>query len=152
MLRERAAPLGSVDGDVQAEVDYVWARVLLAPDNESPWNFLRGLCREYHHVRAVVRAKCLAEFGPGQGQDQQSAHVNVFACDLYAHLCEQAAAAASAGSEGLERGAGAADERRRLLLEAVASFDTLAAEDAIRTKYWRKRGATATAALNAAQE
>jgi hypothetical protein len=151
-----------VDGDVQAEVDYAWARVLLAPDNESPWNFLRGLCNEFHHVREDVRAKCLTQFKPrqdqdqdqaqAQGQGQQIVRVNVFACDLYAHLCEQAAAAASAGVAGIEGDSGAADERRRFLLEAVASFDSLAAEDAIRTKYWRKRGAAATAALNAAQE
>ena len=156
MLRERETPLGSVDGDVQAEVDYAWARVLLAPDNESPWNFLRGLCNEFHHVRADVRAKCLTQFKPGQdkGQDQgqQIERVNVYACDLYAHLCEQAAAAASVVVTGIEGDSGAADERRRFLLEAVASFNSLAAGDAIRTKYWRKRCAAATAALNAAQE
>ena len=137
VLHERPGGLTSLD-DVEAEVAFACTALRLAPHNESPWNFVKGLCRSYPMARSAIKCKCVDEFLKSDpDNDSGVGNPNIFALDVHAYICEQTALGA-----GPEDGS---EDRKALLQDAMTSYQILADADAIRSKYWRKRElATAT--------
>ncbi|KAK4692625.1 protein farnesyltransferase/geranylgeranyltransferase type-1 subunit alpha, partial [Lecanoromycetidae sp. Uapishka_2] len=85
---------GDVDSEVELEVvereiEYAKAAILLAPQNQSPWNCLRGVLRQ--QGRGVVCMKRFAEqFADLEKEDEvRSSHALDFLADVYAEEQEK---------------------------------------------------------------
>lgn len=133
VMHEAPTPIGldkSVPDSIDGEVQCTWERIAIAPENESPWNYLKGLCRHYTHIRAPMLERL---HGMTATKESGSTKVNVFALDLIASLCELLAPACGGGARG------DAHATMQLLQEAQDAYASLALHDSIRAKYWNKR-------------
>ena len=65
------------------EIEYTQGKIALAPQNQSPWNYLRGIVR--HRADHLATLKTFAEkFANVEDEDQiQSSHALDFLADIY---------------------------------------------------------------------
>lgn len=85
---------GIVNSDVEPaiierEIEYTKAAILTAPQNQSPWNYLRGVLRTQE--KGLVRMKSFAEqFADLEREDEvRSSHALDFLADVYAEEKEK---------------------------------------------------------------
>jgi protein farnesyltransferase/geranylgeranyltransferase type-1 subunit alpha len=137
----RASPEGEATPRVQAEIAFVEARIALAPDNESAWNYLRGIFRRVGwncggHGERIARLYC------GEGGGSKGARPCRHAMGVLAEVRMAAAVAVGAVGAGAAevRGAGA-DRSTEAASEAAGLFASLAAIDPIRANYYAFRRA-----------
>jgi protein farnesyltransferase/geranylgeranyltransferase type-1 subunit alpha len=87
---DRAATGQGLDPEViKREIDYTKSSILLAPQNQSPWNYLRGVLKR--QGRGLGDLKGFAQqFADLDKEDEvRSSHALDFLADLYAEQKEQ---------------------------------------------------------------
>ena len=74
---------------LEREIEYTKAAILMAPQNQSPWNYLRGVLRK--KGKGLVGMKRFAEqFADLEKEDEvRSSHALDFLADLYAEEQEK---------------------------------------------------------------
>ncbi|KAJ0407979.1 hypothetical protein ATCC90586_002007 [Pythium insidiosum] len=98
------------------EMAFAWTKINIAPHNESPWNYLRGLLRGHEdHFAVEVKAKCLALLA----DHQECIFPAALLVDLYDH-------------EGTSDSVSAAHELLDKLMNET---------DRVRAAYWQYRKA-----------
>jgi protein farnesyltransferase/geranylgeranyltransferase type-1 subunit alpha len=78
--------------DRQREIDYAFAKIAIAPHNESPWNYVRGMVRGHERVFAEqLREKCNAVLA----EHAQCVFAAALLVDVYASDATEAAVTAA---------------------------------------------------------
>jgi protein farnesyltransferase/geranylgeranyltransferase type-1 subunit alpha len=101
------------EGVIRGEIGFAFTSLNKVKNNESAWNYLKGLANKYPEVRALIRGRCDEMVSTSEGG-------NPFAVALLAELWEL-----EGSCQGLET--------------AVGLFTLLIDIDKIREKSWRKR-------------
>jgi len=105
---------------VTNEIDYVFNAIEKAPDNESPWNYLKGICNNHKDVCSSVLDTLLEYENP-----------NHFCHELIAFLTVMLTKDGSVC---------VSDEKKvKLFRDAGSIYQQLALRDGIRAKFWQKK-------------
>ena len=87
---KKADAEGAVSPDtVNSEIEYVKSKIALAPQNQSPWNYLRGLLKQNGHE--LIEAREVAEkYAPLDAEnDVRSSHALDLLADILAQTHEE---------------------------------------------------------------
>lgn len=73
---------------IEREIEYAKAAIHIAPQNQSPWNYLRGLLK--HQGQGLIEFKTFAEvFANVDKNDVRSSHALDFLADVHAERDEK---------------------------------------------------------------
>ncbi|OCK74820.1 farnesyltransferas-like protein [Lepidopterella palustris CBS 459.81] len=105
---------GVDDGVLEREMDYAKAAIYMTPQNQSPWNYLRGLLRYAKLPASTLKEFALEFASPEKPDEVHSSHALDLLADIYAE-----------------------EENKK---EAEKALDLLAKRfDPIRANYWNYR-------------
>lgn len=88
-IKDQGANLEVEPAIMEKEIEYAKAAIAIAPQNQSPWNYLRGVVRK--QGKGLVAMKAFAEqFANLEEEDEvRSSHALDFLADLYAEEHEK---------------------------------------------------------------